>query len=89
MVLLTLESRVSSARLGLSVPRRAGAAPLRNRLKRRLREIFRRSPVSRGRARDLCVIFKPGAAKATYMELAEEFRRLCEKAFPPAPPSAF
>ncbi len=81
MVLLALRSAGTAARLGLSVPRRAGPAHLRNRIKRRLREIFRRSPVLRKGAHDFCLIVKPEAARATSEELREEFQRLYQKAF--------
>jgi len=87
MVLLTLESRGPSARLGLSVPRRTGSSPLRNRTKRRLREIFRRSPALRREARDLCVILKPEAARVSFADLRAEFLGLCEKAFSSGRPS--
>jgi ribonuclease P protein component len=62
------------SRLGISVPRRVGGAVVRNRVRRRLREIFRRtrsvtlpSPVS------LVVNARPSAAAATFQELAEDF----------------
>lgn len=88
MVLLALENRGAAARLGLSVPRRTGTAPVRNLAKRRLRDIFRRFPERERIRKDLCVIVRPEAAKATYLELREEFARLCRKACPPDSPSA-
>src|SRR5215472_8925184 len=61
-------------RLGISVPKRVGSAVVRNRVRRRLREIFRRtrsatisSPVS------LVVNARPSAATATFRELSEDY----------------
>jgi len=61
-------------RLGISASRRVGGAVVRNRVRRRLREIFRRtraallsSPVS------LVVNARPSAATATFQELAEDY----------------
>ena len=61
-------------RLGISASRRVGGAVVRNRVRRRLREIFRRtraallsSPVS------LVVNARPSAATATFRELAEDY----------------
>ena len=81
MVLLALETPGHSARLGLSVPLRVGTAPVRNRAKRRLRDIFRRFPFPERGGRDLCVMVKPEASTASYTDLREEFNRLCRKAF--------
>jgi ribonuclease P protein component len=64
-----------AARLGVSVPKRVGNAVARNRVRRRLRELFRRnrrlferSPVA------LVVNARPAAAKATFSDLAREYR---------------
>jgi ribonuclease P protein component len=61
-------------RLGISVSRRVGGAVVRNRVRRRLREIFRRtrgallsSPVS------LVVNARPSAATSGFRELAEDY----------------
>src|SRR4051812_41010525 len=49
----------SSARLGLSVGRRVGTAPRRNRIKRLLRESFRLMQHDFPRAYDLVIIVRP------------------------------
>ncbi len=41
LVVYTLPNELGHPRLGLSVPRRAGGAVVRNRIKRQLREAFR------------------------------------------------
>jgi ribonuclease P protein component len=58
-------------RLGLSVPKRVGTAPRRNRARRRLREIFRRNrPAFGGRGGRLVVNVRPSAAAAPFDELS-------------------
>lgn len=62
-------------RLGVSVPRRAGNAVTRNRLRRRLREIFRRGrtgpPLP---AVTLVVNVRQGAGTLSFAELAREYQ---------------
>jgi ribonuclease P protein component len=63
-------------RLGISVPRRVGNAVTRNRVRRRLREIFRRNrDLFAGRPACIVVNARPAAAEAAFEELAEEYRR--------------
>jgi ribonuclease P protein component len=73
-------------RLGLSVSRRVGGAVDRNRVRRRLREIFRRNrDVFGGRGGNLVVNAKPSAAKASFTELAQEYRSLVARTLSKAP----
>jgi ribonuclease P protein component len=64
-------------RLGLVASRRLGGAVVRNRTKRRLREVFRRqlaAPAQHGcRGWDLVVIGRPGIAAAPFAALTSEF----------------
>lgn len=62
-------------RLGLVVTRRFGKAVRRNRMKRLLREFFRRH---KGRLpfRDLVIMAKKGAEVLSYGQVAEELSRL-------------
>lgn len=67
-------------RLGISVSKRVGGAVTRNRVRRRLREIFRRSRELFGtRAGDVVVNARPSASDATFDELAQEYRSLLAK----------
>lgn len=63
-------------RLGMTVSRKVGKAVVRQRIKRRLREIFRRWP---GRAElgavDVVVHVKPPAARADFEALRREVER--------------
>src|SRR6266508_2112978 len=73
-------------RLGISVPRRVGGAVVRNRVRRRLREIFRRSRELFGRRGGDVVVNAPASAsEATFAELAEEYRSLLAKSLSRAP----
>jgi ribonuclease P protein component len=71
-------------RLGISVPRRVGTAVVRNRVRRRIREIFRRS---RGlftglspTATRLVVNARPSSAGAEFSELLEDYRSTVTRA---------
>jgi ribonuclease P protein component len=84
-----------SSRLGLTIPRKAGTAVVRNRLRRRLRELFRRrlrpllSEANRGA--DVVVRVQPLAGAATFAELAGEMLAAGERWLaspPPAGPAA-
>jgi len=70
----------AQARIGISVPRRVGPAVARNRIRRRLREIFRRGKPLGPRGGDLVVHVRPAASRATFAELAEELSALVSRA---------
>ncbi|MEP6470750.1 MAG: ribonuclease P protein component [Acidobacteriota bacterium] len=74
-------------RLGISVSRRVGGAVTRNRVRRRLREIFRRSRELFGsRGADVVLNARPSASEATFEELSQEYRSLLLKSFARAAP---
>ena len=68
---------VQEVRLGVTASRKVGKAVVRHRVKRRVREIFRRFE-DRGRlpAVDVVVHLKPVAAEATFADLEAEIKRL-------------
>jgi ribonuclease P protein component len=55
------QPREGVTRLGVTVSRKVGGAVTRNRVKRRVREVFRRHPERLLAGHDLLVIAKPGA----------------------------
>ena len=63
------------SRLGVTVSKRVGNAVVRNRVKRLLREVFRRHRLKIQPSRDLVVIAKPGAETLTYAQAATELAR--------------
>jgi ribonuclease P protein component len=78
--LLSGDSR-EKPRLGISVSRKVGNAAARNRVRRRLREIFRRSRgLFGGRGASLVVNARPSAAAASFRELSEDFARAVSRA---------
>jgi ribonuclease P protein component len=71
-------------RLGISVPKRVGNAVSRNRVRRRLREIFRQSRgllPNRGAA--IVENARPSAAAASFQELSEDYARAVSRAARP------
>lgn len=60
-------------RIGISAGRRTGGAVVRNRLKRRLREIFRRNRAGFPPGVQIVVNVRPSAAGATFSDFAEDY----------------
>lgn len=74
-VLYSAPNDLVHPRLGITVSRKVGRAVTRFRLKRRIREIYRRwSERSRLPAFDLVVHVKPPAAQASFAQLQRELR---------------
>jgi ribonuclease P protein component len=71
-----------ATRCGYTVGKRVGGAVVRNRVKRRLREIMRLALKAEQLAPgyDLVWIARPGAAQATYQQLAAEVSSLLRRA---------
>lgn len=67
-----------AARLGVTITKKTGSAVVRNRLRRRLKELFRRSGAF-GAPLDVVVNVRPGAEKAAFAELAGDFARLAKR----------
>jgi ribonuclease P protein component len=71
-----LPAREGASRLGITVGRKIGNAVQRNRLKRVVREWFRKRCVTLPRPVDLLVSFRPGAADTTAGALVAELNAL-------------
>jgi ribonuclease P protein component len=80
MLLGVLEAKPEGAtRTGIVTSRRIGKAVVRNRVRRRLREIVRQArPVLRD-GLWLVLVAKPPAARATYAMLREEWAQLARR----------
>ena len=68
------------ARLGITIPKRVGNAPRRNRWKRLIREVFRRHRGELPVGWDLVVRPKKGAELPTYAVLTRAFPKLLRRA---------
>ena len=58
------EALAEGARLGLAVPKAVGTAVVRNRIKRRLRELFRERSAELPQDHDYVLVVRPGLAEA-------------------------
>ncbi len=63
-------------RFGISTGRRLGGAVQRNRVRRRLREILRRSPNETGHGWDILIVVRQPAIEASFDELRTALERL-------------
>ena len=68
------------ARLGITASRRVGSAVARNRVKRRIREWFRKERTGWGAPLDVLVIARQRATELEFSELSERLSRLFARA---------
>jgi ribonuclease P protein component len=78
VVMKALRNGMDISRWGFSVSGRMGGAVVRNRIKRRLREILTRSSLKPGW--DIVFITRTPAAEASFSELADSVGRLLARA---------
>lgn len=74
-IVITSASPAPSVRLGITTSRKVGNAPARNRIRRLVREFFRRHRVALGAGRDLVIIARPGAHLLSYAAVVDELSR--------------
>jgi len=82
LVLFALPNGTERSRLGVTATRRTGGATVRNLVKRRLKEIYRRSarPALGDIGVDLVANVRDGAPEAPFADLSAELLRLCRRA---------
>jgi len=73
-VVYVLENGLDYHRLGITVSRKVGKAVVRNKVKRRLREVFRANKPSWDAHYDMVVNVKRSAAEAVFDKLGADFR---------------
>ena len=69
----------TASRLGLTVTSKVGKAHTRNRVRRRLREIYRLHETGLRHGYDMVVVARPRAAEVTYKRLETEFVSACQE----------
>ena len=74
-IVLSKGNNAGLSRIGITVTKRIGNAAVRNRIKRLVREFFRRHKQMM-QANDIVVIAKPGAQRLALGEVATELRRV-------------
>ena len=79
LVVYARPNRGGKNRLGVTVSAKLGKAVIRNRVRRRLREIFRLSQESMKQGYDIVLVARSRAVTATYWELERAYRKNCEK----------
>lgn len=75
LVFFVRPARGPSARLGVTITKKTGSAVVRNRLRRKLRELFRRSAGFREPV-DVVVNVRAGAEEIDFAELSRDFGKL-------------
>ncbi len=74
-VVVTRQRETPPSRLGITTSRKVGGAPARNRVRRLVREFFRRHRAAIAAPSDILVIARPGAAGIRYCDVDRELSR--------------
>jgi ribonuclease P protein component len=83
-IVLSKRNSVGQSRLGITVTTRIGHAPARNRIKRLVREFFRREKNRMIQSSDIVVIAKQGADRLSFADVAHELERVLTRGSGPA-----
>ena len=79
LVVYERPNRGGKNRLGVTVSAKLGKAVVRNRVRRRLREIYRLSQPKMKQGYDIVLVARSRAVTAPYHELERAYRKNCEK----------
>ena len=79
LLALYLANGRRQTRLGLTVSSKVGPAVVRNRVRRRLRELFRANQEKLPRGIDLVLIARPTAARADFAALSRAFAKVTQE----------
>ncbi|MGI2335290.1 MAG: ribonuclease P protein component [Dehalogenimonas sp.] len=78
LVIKLSPGQTTQNRIGIVVSKKVGGAVVRNRVRRRIKEIFRQKTLKEGY--DIVIIARQAAREANYHQLAESSRRLTGRA---------
>lgn len=78
VVAISQAEKPSPGRLGITVPKKVGPAHARNKIKRRIRHIFRHNKTLLLN-KSLVIVAKEAASKALFSELTDDIMRACQK----------
>ena len=82
-IVITRSKTISPSRLGITTSRKVGGAPARNRVRRMVREFFRRYRPYLDPPRDVLVIARNGAPALRYRDVERELSRALAKSTAP------
>ncbi len=72
-------NRTAQSRLGITTGTKVGKAVVRNRIRRRIRAIYRLHETELKAGYDLVIVARVRAAEATYAQLEKDFLRLAKR----------
>ena len=79
MVLYCKKNRLGHNRLGVTVSTKLGGSVVRNRARRRLREVYRLSSSHLKQGYDLILVARSRSLSDPFSKMMDSFRRLCGK----------
>ena len=79
LVIYVRRTKRDTNRIGITVSTKVGKAVTRNRIRRRLREIYRLREGEMKRGLELVIVARVRAADASYRELEKSFIKACRK----------
>ncbi len=79
MVVYALPNRMGRVRLGITAGKKVGGAVLRNRAKRRIRELFRTSLANIRPGTDICIVARTYTVHAPHKKMVRDFHTAMHK----------
>ena len=80
MVLYARKNRTAENRVGITVSKKLGHAVVRNRTRRRLREVYRLNEIALKPGYDIVIVARSRAVEAPFGKLTSSFLHLADKA---------